>query len=70
MPVGLASMVPGAQLAVLLGSVDRSRVGCDELPDLVAARARLAARTEAELSRNFGLNDTDCAGRWQESDIS
>ncbi|HEX5997157.1 MAG TPA: DUF222 domain-containing protein, partial [Jiangellales bacterium] len=48
LPEGLASMVPGAELAALLASIDRSAVGSDSMLDVIAARARLLWHLQAE----------------------
>lgn len=49
LPRRLLSMEPGPELAGLLASVDRSRVGAEDLHHLVAARARQVAHEQAEL---------------------
>jgi len=46
LPVGLAELAPGPELAAVLASVDRSRVGADELHDLCQARQRLLAHVQ------------------------
>ncbi len=49
MPAGLDTLPPGPELAALLATVDRSRVGACDLHDLLQARVRLLAHVQAQV---------------------
>ncbi len=49
MPAGLDALAPGPELAAVLATVDRSRVGACDLHDLLAARVRLLAHVQAQV---------------------
>ena len=49
MPAGLDSLPAGPELAAVLATVDRSRVGACDLHDLLQARVRLLAHVQAQL---------------------
>ncbi len=49
MPAGLDVLPPGPELAAVLATVDRSRVGACDLHDLLQARVRLLAHVQAQL---------------------
>ena len=49
MPAGLDALPPGPELAAVLATVDRSRVGACDLHDLLQARVRLLAHVQAQL---------------------
>ncbi len=49
MPAGLDALPPGPELAAVLATVDRSRLGACDLHDLLAARVRLLAHVQAQV---------------------
>jgi len=49
LPAGLDAIPPGPELAAVLATVDRSRVGAGDLHDLLRARVRLLAHVQAQV---------------------